>query len=53
MIAHPASAPEDAVSAQLGQLLIDAGFTGIGRCAGPDGEPYQLGAGRLLLTARW
>lgn len=39
-------------SAYLGQLLIDAGFTDIERYAGPDGEPYALGAGRLLLTAR-
>jgi hypothetical protein len=39
-------------SAHLGQLLADAGFAGIARYSGPDGEPYTLGAARLLLTAR-
>ncbi|WP_157891965.1 MULTISPECIES: SAM-dependent methyltransferase [Frankia] len=39
-------------SAHLGDLLTDAGFTDIRRYAGPDGTPYTLGAGRLLLTAR-
>lgn len=38
-------------SAHLGQLLTEAGFTDIRRYGGPGGEPYQLGAGRLLLTA--
>jgi SAM-dependent methyltransferase len=38
--------------AHLGQLLIDAGFTDVGRYGGPDGGPYALGSGRLLLTAR-
>lgn len=39
-------------SAQLGHLLTDAGFLDIDRYGGPDGTPYTLGAGRLLLTAR-
>lgn len=39
-------------SAHLGDLLTDAGFTDVERFGGPDGSPYALGAGRLLLTAR-
>jgi SAM-dependent methyltransferase len=39
-------------SGHLGDLLTDAGFTDVRRYAGPDGTPYTLGAGRLLLTAR-
>jgi SAM-dependent methyltransferase len=39
-------------SAHIGQLLTDAGFTELARYAGPDGGPYRVGAGRLLLTAR-
>jgi SAM-dependent methyltransferase len=39
-------------SGHLGEMLTDAGFTGIERYAGPDGAPYALGAGRLMLTAR-
>lgn len=38
--------------AHLGQLLTDAGFTGLERYSGPDCAPFQLGDGRLLLTAR-
>ena len=38
-------------SAHLGQLLTEAGFTDIRLYGGPDGAPYELGAGRLLLTA--
>ncbi len=39
-------------SAHLGQLLAEAGFTDITRYGGPDGEPFAVGTGRLLLTAR-
>ncbi|MGH3568367.1 MAG: SAM-dependent methyltransferase [Pseudonocardia sp.] len=39
-------------SAHLGQLLTDAGFTDLERYSGPDGAPYALGSGRLLLIAR-
>ena len=37
--------------AAIGRLLTDAGFTGIALFADPDGTPYELGSGRLLLTA--
>ncbi len=39
-------------SAHLGELLTDGGFADVQRYAGPDGAPYELGAGRLLLVAR-
>jgi len=39
-------------SGHLGELLTDGGFTDIERYAGPDGAPYELRAGRLILTAR-
>lgn len=39
-------------SRQLGELLTEAGFTGLERYSGPDGEPYRLGADRLMLVAR-
>jgi SAM-dependent methyltransferase len=38
--------------AHLGQLLTDAGFTDIERFGGIAGEPFVIGSGRLLLTAR-
>ncbi len=38
--------------AHLGRLLTDGGFADIERYAGPGGEPFALGCGRLLLTAR-
>jgi cyclopropane fatty-acyl-phospholipid synthase-like methyltransferase len=38
--------------AHLRQLLTDAGFVDIEHHGGPDEEPFELGAGRLLLTAR-
>ncbi|HEX2805181.1 MAG TPA: hypothetical protein VHN80_03315 [Kineosporiaceae bacterium] len=38
--------------AHLRQLLADGGFTDIEQYGGPDGEPFKVGAGRLLLTAR-
>jgi SAM-dependent methyltransferase len=38
--------------AQIGDLLTTAGFVDIAHCAGPEGEPFRLGAPRLLLTAR-
>ena len=38
--------------AHLGQLLTDAGFTDIERFGGVSGEPFEIGSGRLLLTAR-
>jgi SAM-dependent methyltransferase len=38
--------------AHLRQLLTDGGFTGIEQHGGPDGEPFEVGTGRLLLTAR-
>jgi SAM-dependent methyltransferase len=37
--------------AHLRRLLVDGGFTDIEQHSGPDGEPFQIGAGRLLLTA--
>jgi cyclopropane fatty-acyl-phospholipid synthase-like methyltransferase len=39
-------------SGHLGHLLRDAGFTDVERYAGPDGAPFELGSGRLILTAR-
>ncbi|MFJ7305910.1 SAM-dependent methyltransferase [Streptomyces sp. NPDC099088] len=39
-------------SAQIGHLLTDAGFTDVRRFAGPEGEPYEFGSSRMLLTAR-
>jgi len=38
--------------AHLRQLLIDAGFTDVAVHGGTNGEPYELGSPRLLLTAR-
>jgi len=38
--------------AQIDDLLATAGFVDIAHYAGPDGEPFRLGAPRLLLTAR-
>ena len=38
--------------AQIDNLLATAGFVDIAHYAGPDGEPFRLGAPRLLLTAR-
>lgn len=38
--------------AHLRQLLVDGGFTDIEHCGGPDGKPFEVGTGRLLLTAR-
>lgn len=36
----------------LGGLLTDAGFSDIGLFGSLNGEPYAVGAGRLLLTGR-
>ena len=38
--------------AHLRRLLAAGGFTDIERYGGPDGEPFEVGTGRLLLTAR-
>jgi SAM-dependent methyltransferase len=38
--------------AHLRHLLVAAGFTDIEQHGGPDGEPFEVGTGRLLLTAR-
>ena len=38
--------------AHLAQLLSDAGFTDVALHGGTDGEPYELGSPRLLVTAR-
>jgi SAM-dependent methyltransferase len=38
--------------AHLRRLLADGGFTDIEHHGGPDGEPFAVGTGRLLLTAR-
>ena len=38
--------------AQLVDLLSGNGFTEFDLFAGPGGEPYGIGSGRLLLTAR-
>lgn len=38
--------------AHLRWLLRDAGFTEVEQYGGPDGEPFEVGTGRLLLTAR-
>jgi hypothetical protein len=37
--------------AHLRQLLTDGGFTDIEQHGSPDGEPFEVGTGRLLLTA--
>ncbi len=37
--------------AHLRQLLTGAGFVDIEHHGGPNGEPFEPGAGRLLLTA--
>jgi hypothetical protein len=34
------------------EFLIDVGFTDVRFYAGPDDTEYELGASRLLLTAR-
>ncbi|MBA2324796.1 MAG: hypothetical protein H0V92_12575 [Pseudonocardiales bacterium] len=39
-------------STHLGSVLIEGGFADIERYGAPDGEPYVLGASRLLPTAR-
>lgn len=39
-------------SAHLGELLVEGGFTDVARYGGPDGAPFGLGSGRLLITAR-
>jgi cyclopropane fatty-acyl-phospholipid synthase-like methyltransferase len=39
-------------SGQVVELLVEAGFVDVRLHAGPDGEPYRLGSGRLLLSAR-
>ena len=38
--------------AQIDDLLADAGFVDVTLYGGPSGEPFRLGAPRLLLTAR-
>jgi cyclopropane fatty-acyl-phospholipid synthase-like methyltransferase len=38
--------------AHLRSLLADGGFTDVEQYGGPDGEPFEVGGGRLLLTAR-
>jgi SAM-dependent methyltransferase len=38
--------------AHIDDLLTTAGFVDIAHYAGPDGEPFRLGAPRLVLTAR-
>jgi len=38
--------------AHLGELLAEAGFEVTGRFADPDGRPFTVGEGRLLLVAR-
>jgi SAM-dependent methyltransferase len=38
--------------AQIGDLLTEVGFVDVEHYAGPDGEPFRLGAPRLLVTAR-
>lgn len=37
--------------AHLRRLLVDGGFTDLEQYSGPDGEPFEVGTGRLLLTA--
>jgi SAM-dependent methyltransferase len=39
-------------SGHLGELLACGGFGDVQRYGGPHGEPFEIGAGRLLLTAR-
>jgi cyclopropane fatty-acyl-phospholipid synthase-like methyltransferase len=39
-------------AAQLGEVLVDGGFTAVDRFGGPDGAPFVVGSPRLLLTAR-
>jgi cyclopropane fatty-acyl-phospholipid synthase-like methyltransferase len=38
--------------AHLRSLLANGGFTDVEQYGGPDGEPFEVGSGRLLLTAR-
>jgi SAM-dependent methyltransferase len=38
--------------AHLRQLLVDGGFADIKQYGGPNSEPFEVGTGRLLLTAR-
>jgi SAM-dependent methyltransferase len=38
--------------AQIDDLLATAGFVDIAHYAGPDGEPFRLGAPRLMVTGR-
>ncbi len=37
--------------AHLRRLLTDGGFTDVALSGGPDDEPFDVGNGRLLLTA--
>ncbi|MEU4835435.1 class I SAM-dependent methyltransferase [Streptosporangium sp. NPDC023615] len=39
-------------SAHLGHLLTEGGFTDVERFGGPDDAPFEVGSGRLMLTAR-
>jgi hypothetical protein len=38
--------------AHLRRQLVTGGFANVQICGGPDGEPFEVGTGRLLLTAR-
>jgi hypothetical protein len=38
--------------AHLRQLLVDGGFADVNQYGGPNSEPFEVGTGRLLLTAR-
>ncbi len=39
-------------SGHVAALLRDGGYTGVELYGGPDGAPYTVGSGRLLVTAR-
>ncbi|MDG6102809.1 class I SAM-dependent methyltransferase [Dactylosporangium aurantiacum] len=39
-------------SGHIGRLLRDGGFTDVAWFGGPDGAPFTVGSGRLLVTAR-
>ncbi|CAO5227084.1 SAM-dependent methyltransferase [Frankia sp. AgKG'84/4] len=51
-ILHASAVHHVWTSGQLGELLTEAGFVDLSRYGDPDGAPFAVGSGRLLLAAR-
>ncbi len=51
-ILHASAVHHVWTSGQLGELLMEAGFVDLSRYGAPDGAPFAVGSGRLLLVAR-